>query len=66
MMLAQRSRNRDLKEKYKSLEEQRDKALSQLLDAQTYILELTIENQRLRAQLPVSKVRHLSSPNNVT
>lgn len=62
MMLAQRSRNRDLKEKYKSLEEQRDKALSQLLDAQACILELTLENQRLRAQLPQSNVRHLSPP----
>jgi hypothetical protein len=66
MMLGKRSRNRDLKEKYKALEEQRDKALGQLLDAQAHILELTLENQRLRAQLPVSKVRHLSSPNNVT
>ena len=66
MILAQRSRNRDLKDKYKSLEEQRDKALSQLLDAQICILELTLENQRLRAQLPVSKVRHLSNPNNLT
>ncbi|BDX01290.1 hypothetical protein MACH16_04880 [Marinomonas pontica] len=66
MMLAQRSRNRDLKEKYKSLEEQRDKALSQLLDAQTCILELTLENQRLRAQLPSSKVTHLSDRNNLS
>lgn len=66
MMLAQRSRNRDLKEKYKSLEEQRDKALSQLLDAQACILELTLENQRLRAQLPSSKVTHLSDRNNLS
>lgn len=62
MMLAQRSRNRDLKEKYKSLEEQRDKALSQLLDAQACILEFTLENQRLRAQLPQSNIQHLSKP----
>ncbi|MEH6710563.1 MAG: hypothetical protein V7733_05075 [Paraglaciecola polaris] len=66
MMLAKRSRSRDLKEKYKALEAQRDKALGQLLDAQACILELTLENQRLRAQLPVSKVRHLSVPNNLT
>jgi hypothetical protein len=66
MMLAQRSRSRDLKEKYKALEVQRDKALGQLLDAQACILELTLENQRLRAQLPVSKVRHLPVPNNLT
>ena len=62
MMLAQRSRNRDLKEKYKALEEQRDKALGQLLDAQARILDVTLENQRLRAQLPESNVRHLSDP----
>ena len=59
MMLAQRSRNRDLKEKYKSLEEQRDKALSQLLDAQARIVELTLENQRLRAQLPANNVHSM-------
>lgn len=65
-MLAQRSINRDLKEKYKSFEEQRDKALSQLLDAQACILELTLENQRFRAQLPSSNVRHLSDRNNLS
>lgn len=62
MMLAQRSRNRDLQEKSKALEEQRDNALGQLLDAQARILELTLENQRLRSQLPESNVRHLSAP----
>jgi hypothetical protein len=62
MMLAQRSRNRDLKEKAAALEEQRDKALGQLLDAQSWILDLTLENQRLRAQLPESNVRYLSDP----
>jgi len=62
MMLAQRSRNRDLKEKYKALGEQRDKALGQLLGAQALILEITLEIQRLRAQLPESNVRHLSDP----
>ena len=61
-MLAQRSRNRDLQEQNHALKEQRDKALSQLLDAQARILELTLENQRLRAQLPQSNVRHLSTP----
>lgn len=66
MMLAQRSKNRDLKEKYKSLEEQRDKALSQLLDAQACILDLALENQRLHAQLPSSKVTHLSDRSNLS
>lgn len=62
MMLAQRSRNRSLQEKSKALEEQRDKALGQLLDAQARILELTLENQRIRAQLPASNIRYLSDP----
>lgn len=62
MMLAQRSRNRDLQEQNHAMKAQRDNALSQLLDAQTRILELTLENQRLRAQLPQSNVRHLSTP----
>jgi hypothetical protein len=66
MMLAQRSRSRDLKEKYKALEVQRDKAPGPLLNAQTCILGLPLENQRLRGQLPVSKVRHLSAPHNST
>lgn len=61
MMLAQRSRNRDLKEKVKALEEQRDKALGQLLDAQSRILELTLENQRLQAQRPASNVHFISN-----
>mgnify|MGYP003609266311 FL=1 len=61
MMLAQRSRNRDLQEKVKALEEQRDKALAQLLDAQSRILELTLENQRLQAQLPASNVHFISN-----
>ncbi len=61
MMLAQRSRNRDLLEKVKVLEEQRDKALGQLLDAQSRILELTLENQRLQAQLPASNVHFISN-----
>lgn len=64
MMLAQRSKNRDLKVKHQSLEEQRDKALSQLLDAQARILELTLENQSLRSQLPINTVTHLFDRNN--
>tara|TARA_R110001583_G_scaffold73278_2_gene204117 strand:+ start:2748 stop:3008 length:261 start_codon:yes stop_codon:yes gene_type:complete len=56
----------DILPKGKTPEVQRDKALGQLLDAQACILELTLENQRLRAQLPLSNVRHLSVPNNLT
>lgn len=59
IMLAQRSRNRGLKEKNHALEEQRDIAMGKLLDAQARIVELTLENQRLRAQLPESSIRFM-------
>lgn len=65
MMLAQRSRNRTLWEKIKALEEQRDKAFSQLLEAQSRILELTLENQRFRSQLNESNVHIISNPKKV-
>ena len=61
MMLAQRSRNRTLQEKVIALEEQRDKAFSQLLEAQSRILELTLENQRFRSQLSEGNVHVISS-----
>jgi len=60
MMLTQRSRNRDLREKVKALLVQRDKALSRLLDAQSRILDLAMENQRLRAQLQDDNVHFIS------
>jgi len=56
MMLAQRSKNRDLREKISALESQRDKAINKLLDAQARVIELTRENQRLLEQLPQSNV----------
>lgn len=61
MMLAQRSRNRTLQEKVIALEEQRDKAFSQLLEAQSRILELTLENQRFRSQLSEGNVHVISN-----
>ncbi len=54
MMLSQRSRNRDLRERINSLAGQRDDALSKLVDTQAIIVELTRENERLKAQLPTS------------
>lgn len=59
MMLAQRSRNRGLKEKIESLEKQRDEALSKLVDSHGIILELTFENDRLRSHLPKNNVSKL-------
>ncbi len=65
MMLAQRSRNRTLQEKVIALEEQRDKAFSQLLEAQSRILELTLENQRFRSQLNENNVHIISYPKKI-
>lgn len=56
IILGQRSRSRDLNEKNRALKEQRDTALSKLLDAETRIIELTMENKRLRGQIPSSNV----------
>lgn len=56
---AQRNRNRTLKEQIEALKEQRDMALAQLVDADARILELTMENERLRAQQKTSNVTTL-------
>lgn len=53
--LAQRNRNRDLRQKNESLCRQRDNALGLLAEADARILELTIENSRLQASLPSSE-----------
>lgn len=54
--LAQRNRNRDLRQKIEDLRCQRDKALGLLAEADARILELTIENDRLRALAPSTNV----------
>lgn len=56
---AQRNRNRTLREQIEALKEQRDMALAQLVDADAKILELTMENERLRAQQKASNVTAL-------
>jgi len=55
-MLAQRSRNRSLREKIKALEAERDHAYSLLVEADSKILHLTLDNIRLQALLPTLNV----------
>lgn len=59
MMLAKKSRNRDLKEQIRSLTEQRDKALSMLVESNREIVNLTLENERLKSRLPSINVTRL-------
>lgn len=58
--LRQRKRNRSLKEQLEAFKQQRDIALSLLADADARILELTIENARLSAQIPRANITELS------
>ena len=60
---AQRNRNRTLKEQIEALKQQRDIALGQLVDADSRILALTIENQRLKAHQKASNVTLLKKNN---
>lgn len=53
---AQRARNRTLREEVADLKLQRDLAQSKLVDAETYIVELVRENERLKANCPETNV----------
>lgn len=55
-ILAQRGRNRSLREKIEALKAERDHALSLLVEADAKILDLTMENIRLQSHLPPSNV----------
>src|ERR1700730_3231862 len=57
-LLSQRKRNRSLKERIEDMKAQRDSLASLLVEADVKILELTLENARLRAlaHVPSSKV----------
>ncbi len=55
-LLSQRKRNGSLKERIEDMKTQRDSLASLLVEADAKILELTLENARLRAQVPSSKV----------
>ncbi|MCI1711222.1 MAG: hypothetical protein LKM32_00815 [Chiayiivirga sp.] len=56
MILSQRSKARDLRAANEALKLQRDDALSLLVQAEDRIVELTVENERMRAHLPASNV----------
>ena len=55
-LLAQRGRNRDLRERIVRLEAQRDEALGKLVSVEARILELVIENERLQSEQPKSNI----------
>lgn len=59
--LSRRRRNRTLREQLLELKSQRDHAASLLIEADSKILELTLENGRLQRQLPASNVTSISS-----
>ena len=63
--MAQRQKNRSLKEQLKAANAIRDMALSKLVDAEAQIIDLAMEIARLHEQLPPSNVvsmRGRSSP----
>ena len=54
--LAQRNKNRDLREKYDNIKIQRDNLASLLNEANTKVLELTTRVAELEAKLPQSNI----------
>lgn len=58
-ILAQRRRNRSMKDMIEAVIAERDHALSLLVEADARIVELILENTELRANLPNSSVTHL-------
>ena len=55
----QRNHNRTLREQVESLKKQRDNALARLVDADSRILALTMENKRLQSSMPKSNILKL-------
>lgn len=55
-LIAQRTRSRELRVRLEAMKSQRDHALGLLVEADARILELTIENTRLKATLPPTNV----------
>lgn len=61
-MLARRNHARDLRQRIKALELQRDTALGLLVEADARILELTIEVTRYQSVAPPSNVKLMRPP----
>jgi hypothetical protein len=58
-LISQRKRNRSLKERVEDMKAQRDSLASLLVEADAKILELTLENARLRSEAPLHKVTRI-------
>lgn len=68
-VMAQRTKNKSLREQLKATKTIRDVALSKLIDAEAQIVDLTMEVARLHEQLPPSNVVQMhgrSSPANLS
>lgn len=50
--LAKTAKNRNLKQQLEDIKAQNDIALSKLMEAERMIIELTLENERLKSRLP--------------
>ena len=58
-VLGQRHKSRELRTKMHVIEAQRDDALAKLVCAEALIVELTVENERLKSNQPPPKVNNL-------
>ncbi len=57
--LAKTAKNRSLKQQLDDLKTQNDIALSKLMEAERLIIELTLENERLKSRLPAIEVTRM-------
>ena len=57
--LAKTAKNRSLKQQLDDIKAQNDIALSKLMEAERLIIELTLENERLKSRLPSINVSRL-------
>jgi len=61
LVLAQRASNRSLRERIKLITDQRDNALSMLLEAELKIIQLSSENESLKKRLPLVNATYIES-----